>query len=448
MKDQESNNTTSSSPLGRRNFLKKASLGTAALGFSPLILPLTSAAAATGVGKKKLKVGVVGLGGRGSGAVRNILDADPDTILWAAGDIFENRMKRVTGIKKKYSSRVQTDGGKRHFVGFDAYQKVIDSGVDIVLLTTTPAFRPLHFEAAVAAGKHVFLEKPFALDIPGLKSIVESAKKSQNQGLSVLTGLVWRYSPQLMELHQRIQDGEIGEVLTTSSAYSGGGRPNKMPDIKLKPPTMSDMEWAQRYWQNYLELSGDGVLEFMIHGIDRMSWAMGDAMPVKCYANGANINPVIGANNWDSFSLRYEYADGRTADFLGRQIPETFAPTGDTIIGTKGRAYANGSSVSIVKGGKATWRKGGGLGYVNEHWILLDHIRKGVVYNDIIDKHNLANSHTMCIMGRIAAYTGKLLTADQIMDSKDVLLENIKDVNFDTPFKARESATPGKTKFI
>lgn len=427
----------------RRSFVKKISLGAAALGLSPLIFPSVGAAEAPK--NRKLKVGVIGLGGRGAGAVRDILSADPDTILWAAADLFEDRMKNVDRFEKQFSGRVDTDGGKRHFVGFDAYQKVIDSGVDIVLLTSTPAFRPLHFEAAVAAGKHTFLEKPIAIDVPGLLSVVESAKKAQSNGLSVLTGLVWRYSPHLMELHKRIQDGEIGNVLTTSSSYSGGGRPNKMPDIKYKPASMTDMEWAQRYWQSYVELGGDGVLEFMIHGIDRMSWAMGDAMPARCYANGANINPVKGGNSWDSFSLRYEYTDGRTSDFFGRQIPGTFAPSGDIIVGSKGRAIASGHNMSILRDGKTVWERSGGLGYVNEHKILLDHIRNGKVYNDVIDQ--MANSHAVSIMGRTAAYTGKLITGKQIMSSKDLLIE-AKGMTFDTPFKARKSPIPGKTKFI
>jgi predicted dehydrogenase len=332
----------------RRTFVKNASLGAAAVGLSPVVFPNVFAADGS---KKKLKVGVVGLGGRGSGAVRDILSADPDTVLWSAADIFEKPLVKLKSLEKRFSGRIETDGGKREFVGFDGYQKVIDSGVDIVLLTSTPAFRPLHFEAAVAAGKHVFMEKPFALDIPSLKSIIETAKKAQSNGQSVLTGLVWRYTPHLMELHKRIQDGAIGDVLSASSSYSGGGRPNKMPPLKYKPKTMSDMEWAQRYWQNYLELSGDGILEFMIHGIDRMSWAMGDDIPVQCYANGANVSPVEGSNNWDSFSLRYEYADGRIADFMGRQIPGTFSPVGDTIIGSKGKAVAMGVNAAIISEG-------------------------------------------------------------------------------------------------
>jgi myo-inositol 2-dehydrogenase/D-chiro-inositol 1-dehydrogenase len=440
MSDQQPSNQESKST--RRTFVKKASLGTAAVGLSPLVLP--SLGAADGAQKKKLKVGVVGLGGRGAGAVRDILSADPDTILWAVGDIFEDRMKKISGIEKKFSGRVDTDSGKRHFVGFDAYQKVIDSGVDIILLTTTPAFRPLHFEAAVAAGKHVFIEKPFALDIPGLKSIVDSAKKAQSNGQSVLTGLVWRYTTHLMEMHKRIQGGEIGDVLSTSSMYCAGGRPNKMPDIKFKPPTMSDMEWSLRYWQNYLELGGDGALEYMIHGIDRMSWAMGDQMPVKCFANGANTIPVVGANAWDSFSIRYEYADGRTSDFFGRQVPRTFAGGSDIIAGTNGRAVVDGSNVSIIKDGKTTWQSKGGLGYVNEHKIFTEHIRKGKVFNDVLGQFE--HTHAITIMGREAAYTGKLITDKQLMASTDKLVDT-KGLNFKTPFKARPPAEPGTTKF-
>lgn len=442
----ESEQNTRVSQSTRRRFLKNATLGTAAMGLSPLAAPFANAAG--GAGGKKLKVGVVGLGGRGAGAVRDILSADPDTMLWAAADIFPDRMKKVASFEKAFSGRVDTDGGKRHFVGFDAYQKVIESGVDIVLLATPPAFRPLHFEACVAAGKHVFAEKPLALDIPGLKSIVENAKKAQSNGQSVLTGLVWRYSPHLAEMHKRIQDGAIGKVLSTSSCYCGGSRPNKMPDMKFKPSNMSDMEWALRYWQNYVELGGDGILEFMIHGIDRLSWAMGDTLPARCYANGGNIVPVEGANAWDSFNLHFEYADGRVADFLGRQIPGTYAPSGDVITGTQGQAFADNRGVSIVRDGKTVWKGGGGLGYVNEHKIFTRHIRSGQVYNDVVGHNKSANTHALALMGRTAAYTGKLLTGEQIMGSKDVLLKDIGKLDFKTPFAARESALPGKTKFV
>ncbi len=424
--------------LSRRSFVKQAAMGLAPLAFPALLSAQTKAE------QKKLKVGIVGLGGRGSGAVVDILKADPDTILWAVGDIFEKPLKQVRSLEKSFSGRVDTDGGKREFIGFDSFQKVIDSGADIILLTSTPAFRPQHFAAAVAAGKHVFLEKPFALDIPGLKSIVDTAKKAQANNQSVLTGLVWRYSPHLMEMHKRIQDGALGDILSTSSIYCSGGRPNKMPDIKYKPPTMSDMEWAQRYWQNFLELSGDGALEFMIHGIDRMSWAMSDEMPVSCFANGGNVFPVVGGNTWDNFNIRYEYANGRSANFFGRQIPRTYAAGSDDIIGTKGRAFCDGSKASIVVGGKTIWETTGDLDYVNEHKIFTQHIRSGKVFNDIIGKFD--NTHAICIMGREAAYSGQLITDKQLMASTNSLINTVG-LDFKTPFTPRPTAEPGKTAF-
>jgi predicted dehydrogenase len=217
-----------------------------------------------------------------------------------------------------------------------------------------------------------------------------------------------------------------------------------MPDIKFKPPTMSDMEWAQRYWQNFLELSGDGTLEYMIHGIARMSWAMGDKMPVNCFANGGNIDPVIGANAWDNFSIRYEYADGRTADFFGRQIPKTYATGSDNIIGTKGRAFCDGRNASIIKDGKTVWKASGGLGYVNEHKIFTEHIRSGKVFNDVLGQFE--HTHAITIMGREAAYTGQLITDKQLMASTDQLIKT-EGLDFKTPFKARPVPVPGKTKF-
>jgi myo-inositol 2-dehydrogenase / D-chiro-inositol 1-dehydrogenase len=437
-KTKPSETPESNSAVTRRSFVKQA-----AMGLTPLAFPALLSAQAV-ADKKKLKVGIVGVGGRGAGAIIDILKADPDTILWAAGDIFEKKLKQIASIAKSHSGRVDTDGGKREFVGFDAFQKVIDSGADIILLTSTPAFRPQHFAAAVAAGKHVFVEKPFALDVPGLKSIVETAKKAQSNGQSVLTGLVWRYSPHLMEMHKRIQDGALGDILSTSSIYCSGGRPNKMPDIKFKPPTMTDMEWAQRYWQNFLELSGDGALEFMIHGIDRMSWAMNDQMPTSCFANGGNMLPVVGANNWDNFSIRYEYANGTSANFFGRQIPRTYAAGSDDIIGTKGRAFCDGNKASIIVGGKTVWETTGDLDYVNEHKIFTQHIRSGKVYNDIIGKFD--NTHAICIMGREAAYTGELITDKQLMASTSSLINTVG-LDFNTPFTPRPTAEPGKTAF-
>ena len=249
----------------------------------------------------------------------------------------------------------------------------------------------------------------------------------------------------MMEMKKRLEDGAIGDILAVSSSYCGG-RPNVMPDPKFKPPTMSDMEWSLRYWQNFVELGGDAALEYHIHGIDRMAWFMGDKLPVKCYATGGNIHPVKGANTWDSMSVRYEYDDGRISNFLGHQVPKTYKASGDVITGIKGRAVAQGNRGSIIVDGKTIWEGKSSLGYDNEHKIFTSHIRDGKVFNDVIDQ--TANSHAVALMGRSAAYTGQLLSGVQIMGSKDLLLKDIKALGFDTAFEARESPVAGVTKFI
>ena len=158
------------------------------------------------------------------------------------------------------------------------------------------------------------------------------------------------------------------------------------------------------------------------------------------------MNPVKGANNWDNFSLRFIYGDGRVANFFGRQIRGTYAASGDIITGSEGQAHVQGKKASITKDGKVVWQASGGLGYVNEHKIFTNHIRKGEVFNDVNDC--MANSHAAAIMGRTAAYTGQLLSDKQLMASEDLLVKDIKNLNFDTPFEARPTAHPGKTKFV
>lgn len=425
----------------RQDFFKTSAVATAAAAATQL-----SSLSAESLKDKRLKIGVVGMGGRGTGAVTNALAADPNVELYAAGELFESKLsKSLASIQKKFKDRVNVSDDRK-FVGFDAYQKVIDSGVDVVILTTSPVFRPMHVKAAIEAGKHVFAEKPLAVDMSGMKSIIESAKQAKAKGLSIMTGLVWRYTSSLQEMHSKIAAGEIGKVTYASSAYSGGGRPNKLPPAKYRDPRMTDMEWAMKYWQNYVELSGDGILEFMIHGIDKLSWAMNDRKPVRCYANGGNASPLEGSNNWDNFSLFFEYEDGSRANFLGRQIPGASPPREDYILGTKGQAALTGSNVQVIKNGKGAWtKKIGGLGYTDEHKLFLSTLREGGVYNDILDKMEV--SHIMALMGRAAAYTGKIITWDAMMKSEECLFKP-EGINKDTAFAARPVAQTGKTKFV
>ncbi len=392
--------------------------------------------------KKILKVGLVGCGGRGTGAASNILAADPNVVLWSIGDVFQ---KKIDNSVRRLSKLDRVKLPKeRQFVGFDAYQKVIDSGVDIVLLTTTPAFRPLHLKAAIDGGKHVFAEKPLAVDVPGVKSVLESAKKARANGLSILTGFVWRYTERTQQLYLKIHNGDIGDVVSVYSHYFAG-RVHPLPDPKYRPLGMSDIEWKLPYWQNFVELSGDSIVEQSIHSVDKISWAFNDKPPLSCTANGGRQVALPGTNIFDHFSVNYEYEGGARAFLSSRQIGRCHNGTEDHITGTAGSAKVGGVA-SITKEKENVWTSTkGGLGYVDEHKLFVDHIRRGEVYCDV--DVSAATSTYLAIMGRMAAYTGKYVTWKDLMNSKESFID-VGSMDYDKPFAHRDIAQPGVTKFI
>jgi len=388
---------------------------------------------------KVYKIGVVGLGGRGTGAISNILDADPNTILWSVGEVQDKKL--VEGLKRleKYKDRIQTEG--RVFKEFDAYQKVIDSGVDIVLLTTTPVFRPVHLKACVEAGKHVFAEKPLAVDVPGLLSVEASAKLAKEKGLSIMTGFVYRYTPSTQEFYQAIDKGGIGKVLSASSTYLAG-QVNPIPSSKFRPKTMSDLEWNLPFWQNFVEWSGDSIVEQSIHSVDKLNWVMGGERPIAAIANGGRQVELDGANIFDHFSVIYEYANGRRAFLSSRQVKSAYNETSDEVFGTLGYAV---HGKGLFRGETVTEIKRGGLGYVDEHVLLMQHIRSGQVFHDI--DTSAAQSNYMGILGRIAAYTGKRVTWEQMMASTDSMFKT-EDVSWQSSFQPRGIPKPGITPLI
>src|SRR3954466_7778469 len=232
-------NNTPDNLSSRREFLKNTSAAVAAgglaasLGF-PAIL---TGAPPTG----KIKIGFIGCGGRGTGAAHPALTSDSDAVLWAMGDVFEDKIEGSLQSLSKIHEKKMDVPKERQFVGLDAFQKVIDSGVDVVLLTTPPAFRPQHFKAAVAAGKHCFLEKPMATDAPGLRSVLETVEESKKKKLGVLAGFCWRYHPGMRETFKRIQGGEIGQILANYNTYNGGAV-DRYPKFN-RENTPRDLEW-------------------------------------------------------------------------------------------------------------------------------------------------------------------------------------------------------------
>ena len=425
----------------RRQFLKSstaAALAGAVAG--PFILNTRSSAASPG---DTLRVGLVGCGGRGTGAAAQALKSEGEVHLVAVGDVFEKPMAgALKAVAKEAGEEKVKVKAENMFVGLDAYQKVIASGVDVVLLASPPGFRPVHLRAAVEAGKHVFCEKPMATDAPGVRSVMESVRIAKEKSLALVAGFCWRYDHPRRELFHRIHDGQIGQVRAIHGTYlTGPVKP--MPAADTRPAGITDLEWMVRNWYNFNWLGGDGLLEQAVHTVDWLAWAMKDEPPVSCTAVGGRQIPAQGGNIYDHIEANYQWEDGTLGFIAQRQIPGCHNENFLTVIGTKGSGRIDGRGVSIT--GENAWRHQGEKPdmYQVEHNELFASIRAGKPIND---GDRMAKSTLMGIMGRTAAYTGQQITWEAQLASKQVLVPEIKDWN--TVVEVQPMAMPGRTKFI
>jgi myo-inositol 2-dehydrogenase/D-chiro-inositol 1-dehydrogenase len=404
-------------------------IGTAATAGATLLSP--SAFGAFHQDAPSIKVGLIGCGGRGSGAIRDCLAADPSIVVHAAGDVFEERVKGlVEGLEKDEPKRTQI--GNRKFHGLNAYQEVINSGVDCVILTTPPGFRPIHFEAAVAAGKHVFMEKPVAVDAPGIRKVIEAGELAKKKNLTVVAGTQRRADPAYMEALKRIHDGQIGDVVALYAYWNQGG----LWSVKQEPG-MSDLEWQIRNWLYFTWASGDHIVEQHVHNIDVCNWAM-NGHPVKATSLGGRqvrTDPLFG-QIFDHFATEYEYENGVKMLSMCRQIDGCASRVSEHIVGTKGTSNA---STSIK--GENPWRYDGDRPnpYVEEHKRLVKSIRESTGFNEA---RQVAESTLTAIMGRMSAYSGNEVTWEQAFNS-NVSLMPVLDWNAKIPIP--EVAVPGKT---
>jgi myo-inositol 2-dehydrogenase/D-chiro-inositol 1-dehydrogenase len=425
--------------LTRRHFLRNSS--TVAVGGLVASAALTRAADASAPAPSVIKVGLIGCGGRGTGAALQALKADPGVRLTALADVFADRLdsslatlKKMTAVANRIDVTPATS-----FVGLDAYQKVIDSGVDVVLLASTPAFRPEHFRAAVAAGKHVFCEKPVAVDGPGIRSVLASAAEAQRKNLSVMSGFCWRYDPRMRATVAQIHAGAIGDLRAIIATYHTGTLTTKFPGTRT--PGQTDLEWQLRNWYNFTWLSGDHLVEQAIHNVDKIAWLMKQEMPTQAIAVGGRTVPAYG-NTYDNFSVAYEYASGVRATLSCRQHDGVYNEVTDYVMGTEG-IFSNGRLATQGITGKTNWKYTGPTRdmYQVEHDELFAAIRAGKPVNDGI---SMAHSTLMAIMGRMAAYTGQVVTWDRALNSEEVLVPATLDWNVPRPVAAR--AIPGQTK--
>ncbi|MHC4822693.1 MAG: Gfo/Idh/MocA family protein [Planctomycetota bacterium] len=418
--------------IQRRDFLKTTGAGLAAV-------PLLGRTAFAG-GADTLRVGLVGCGGRGTGAAMQAIQADPGVVLWAMGDLFDDRLQSsLGGLSENFPDRVEVPAERQH-VGFEAYLKVI-AEVDVVLFATPPVFRPKHLAAAVEAGRHVFCEKPVAVDAPGVRSVLKTAQLAKEKGLSLASGFCWRAAFGHRALYDRILEGNgIGDVRHVYATYLAGG-----VWFKERKEAWTDLEYQLRNWYYYTNFSGDHLVEQAIHSVDKILWAKGDEMPVHCTAMGGRqvrTDAKFG-NIYDHFGVVYEWADGTQGHLVTRQQDGCHSENLDRIVGSDGIANIDGWANSFVIEGARPWKyEGPGNNmYQTEHDDLFASIRAGAAMNQGV---SMAHSTLAGILGRMSAYTGQRITWEQALNSQEDLTP--KEWAFG-PGIVVELATPGRTKF-
>jgi predicted dehydrogenase len=405
---------TSSTP-NRREFLRTSSAAAAFALAAPGILIRESAFAAN---TDTLKVGLIGCGGRGTGAAGNALTADNNCVLSAMGDVFADQLDgSLKNLKEGFGNRVTVTPDTK-FVGLDAYKKVIDSGVDVVLLATPPGFRPQHLRYAVEQNKQIFCEKPVATDPVGIRHVMESVKMAKDKKLNFVCGFCWRSDLPRRALYQQIRDGAIGEVRAVYGTYlTGPVKP--MPAADTRKPGVTDLEWQLRNWMNFSWLSGDGYVEQCIHTVDKLAWVMNDAPPLKCTATGGRDVPNNQGNIYDHVTVVYEYPGGVRGVVAQRQIAGCYSDNSDYILGAKGYAQSGWNTPVIT--GEKKWKYSGEKPdmYVVEHQDFFASIRGTGPRR--FDGDWLASSCLQGIMGRMAAYTGQEVTWEQALNSHENL---------------------------
>ncbi|MEN8755475.1 MAG: Gfo/Idh/MocA family oxidoreductase [Akkermansiaceae bacterium] len=421
----------------RRQLLKSGAVASLALG-APSVLK------AQGGANDPIKIGLIGCGGRGNGAVTQALTADPNVILWSVGDAFGSGVENAIRATERFGKQVQV-APERRFVGLDAYQNVIDSGVDLVLLTTPPGFRPQHLRAAVDAGKHVFAEKPMAVDMAGIKSVLESTKIAKAKNLTIQHGYCWRFEPGARETFGKVHGGELGRLISVYGTYLanpvkplGAGQPEGMPDV----------EWQLRNWFNFEWLASGPLVEQCIHTVDKVGWALNDIDPVAVVASGGRALKDDDSNIYDHYNVAYEYPNGVMAFVGQRHFISCHNEVRDRIMCEKGTAHVTGFGGSHIAdaAGKRIWRYRKAAGeeqnpYQVCHNEMFAAIRAGHIINS---GEYMAKSTALGLFGREAAHSGQRLKWTDFWETTQDLAPD--DLKMDSEFPVAPPAIPGKHK--
>ncbi|MFC1739540.1 Gfo/Idh/MocA family oxidoreductase [Planctomycetota bacterium] len=427
--------------ISRRDFIKStAVVSTAAM--------LSGTEKLFAAGSDKIRVGIIGSGGRGTGAAWNCVQSVPNIEVYALADLFQDKIDRTLDKYRNEDPEEASaySGGRlkdeqlnvtpeRCFVGFDAYKKLLATDVDLVVLACPPHFRPGHLAAAVEAGKHVFMEKPVAVDPVGIRSIIASSELAQKKGLAIVAGTQRRHHARYIELMKRIHTGDIGQIVAAQGYWNDGGWNGPTG----KPADMSDMEWQIRHWIHFTWLSGDQIVEQHVHNIDVINWAL-RSHPVQVMAMGGRETRGGEGNIFDHMAVEFEYPNGVRVLSMCRQMAGCTNRISERVVGTKGVAFLDGR----IEGSNAYEYKGESRDpYIQEHTDLIASIRNGEPLNE---GRQVAESTMAAVMGRMSAYTGRALQWDWAMNASELDLSPPKYELGDLP--VRPIAVPGKTRLI
>ena len=431
----------------RRDFLKATGVAAGAALATSLFPSGVHAA-----GSDAIKIGLVGCGGRGTGASDNALHSAPNVHVVALADVFQDRQDGCRDYLTTHSAqedKVKELGNKvdlpkeRCFVGLDAYQKLIDCPeVNYIILATPPGFRPYHLRAAVDSGKTIFTEKPVGTDAPGIRVVLEAAKKSEAKGQHVVAGTQRRHQLGYLESMKRIQDGEMGDV-TAGRAYWNTG------DIWFRPrkPGMTEVQYQVHNWYHFPWLCGDNICEQHIHNLDVMNWGIG-GHPIRAVGMGGRQHPITGPDDgvkFDHFAVDYEYPNGVHVMSMSRQVEGCENNVSEAFVGTKGAWLSGGYELNGKRVLTREQDKAAQDAYIQEHTDLIESVRSGKPLNEL---KRVAESTLTCILGRMTTYTGKALTWEQALNSKQQLMPEPADLTWNTELPKWTVAVPGTTPFV
>jgi myo-inositol 2-dehydrogenase/D-chiro-inositol 1-dehydrogenase len=407
-------NTPNPSDLSRRDFVKLSAVTSGATVVTGLSTNRVMGATS---GSDRIRVGVIGCGGRGRGAAQNCLDSSPGIEIVALGDLFQRQVDGAeAAIKKHAEQKKLKQPVMQKFHGFDNYEKVLAADIDMVILAAPPGFRPAHFEALVNAGKHIFCEKPVAVDPVGVRQFLAAVKKAKEKRLAVVSGLQRHHQPSYLETMKRIHAGDIGELVSGQCYWNGTGIWFRQKDDPKFPELAkaSDFEWQCWNWYHWDWLSGDQIVEQHIHNLDVINWAFGGP-PSKFYGmGGRQTRDDAKGNIWDHFAVEMEYANGARVMSMCRHTPKSTQRISERVVGTKGWTHTEQSGEAYIKGGKA-WKYDGALPnpYVVEHTDLIKSIRSN---NPLNEGEMVAYSTLTAIGGRMSAYTGREISWNWLLN--------------------------------